>query len=282
VLSLTLLAFGAALSSPVSDGERFVAIQRTPQTIEIRDDAKHLKRTLNLPCRPVSISRAGALLTECSISGTGANYTLVDLVGGQWRHFEATTSFPGYAEAFASASRAGRQWVQVTDQGYHWGVTEYRNLNTGEVRKLSSAGVMIDLDSPGLTRPLCAPLQLPAESEMWEHISEDVSGPRPFDDYDGKVAAVNGLSSHDPHRDYDALLWRCGDKRPQRLRDASHLSAGGNWASWIVGTAGWAQRLKDNQRVKLSRKLDQVVHTKVAVYGTRNGKVFRARLKIGR
>jgi hypothetical protein len=59
MLTLALAALGTALSPPVSDGARWVAIQRTPTTIEIRDDEAGTTQTLALACSPDSISPGG-------------------------------------------------------------------------------------------------------------------------------------------------------------------------------------------------------------------------------
>jgi len=280
MLGLTLLAFGTALSGPVSDGERFVAIQRTPQTIEIRDDANHLKRTLNLPCRPLSISRAGVLLAQCSRDGWDpADYTTVDLAGGKWEHFRAAPLNDRDVEAFSWITRAGREWAEEHFAGHSdAGGIYFRDLQTGEYRQLTDSASTPDLDSPSLLVPLCAPLRLFGPEVL------DGPGDRdrfaPYDGYDGTVAALNAYDSK-AETNYE-LLWRCGDKQPQRLRDAAGLTVGGGWATWDTRKAAYAQRIKDRRRFKVSGKLEGIVHTKRAVYGTRDGKVFRARLKLAR
>jgi hypothetical protein len=261
----------------VSDGDRFVALQRTPQTIEIRDDVKHLKRTLNLACAPVSISRGGTLLAECGPQ----SYVAVDLLSGARTPVNVPFDAASPTANLSRAVAAGREWVSEEHNGYHWGNRVYRNLRTGETRSADEAGTAIDLDAPQLTVPLCAPITRSAQQSLYEWGDLPDAKWAPFDSYDGHVAALNGVGA-EPGA---GLLWRCGDARPRRIARAVGLSAGAGWSTWLDRTVhadrpAWAQRVdKGAARVKLSRKAQSVVHTRVAVYTRQSsGRVYRGKL----
>lgn len=272
VLSLTLVAFGTALSTPVSDGDRYLAVQRTPQSIEIRDDVKGLKRTLPLACRPISISAAGVLLTDCTPEGaTARQYAAVDLRSGRSSRFSVPEAVDSLSDH--RAVRAGRVWVAEEVSGYHWGHRQYRHRHTGEVREADERGVAVDLDSPELTRPLCTPLSRYPQTVLpeWGDLPDDRWAP--FDSYDGAVAVLSAGKVDAPY----GLLWRCGSRTPQRIADTTRLTVGGGWATWLADGTAYLQRAVEGRRIKVRGKATSVVHTRRAVYTVRNGHVYRAR-----
>ena len=155
MLALALVAFGTSLSPPVSDGSRWVAIQRTATTIEIRDEAKGLKRTLALGCRPVSVSRGGVLVTSCDALSRA--YVVVDLRTNVHTRVNLPPDPAGTTDSFLVG--AGRRWLATQTIGGHGlDYTGYTNRLTGETREVDERGAWADVDAPDVARPLCRPV----------------------------------------------------------------------------------------------------------------------------
>ena len=258
-------ALGSALGHLVSDGDRWVAVQRAASAIEIRDEAKGLKRLLSLPCAPVSISPAGVLLTACGhdSAADATDYAAVDLRTHAIRRFTVAEEL---SSGFTDAIAAGRHWVLIQGDSEHVAFRYYRNLDTGERRDDTGSREAADLDAASLTRPFCSPLRralIPGTDESEARLV-DAS-------YPGGAAAV-----------VDSQLWFCGDERPHG--GGRETTVGGGWASWESSSDDGplsdmvAERLSDRRRFVLPFGGETVVHTRRALYVLGEGRVYRAKL----
>jgi hypothetical protein len=259
MLALALTAFGVALTPPVSDDARWVALQRTARTVEVRDDVEGLRRILRVErgCGVRSVSRGGVLLIACP----AGRIELVDLSTGA-REQAQTPVLSGVSESL-SAVAAGRRWIAERHEGYHFSVLQYRDRVTGEVRLADGQREYPDLDADELVQPFCSPLvRFNGPSDPYE-----VQGAfRPLT-YDGHVGYAG------------KRFWRCGEARPRRIARARGLTAGGGWVTWVAGREVHVLRLRDGRRVhRRVRPGASVIHTARAVYVTRGRTVHRARL----
>jgi hypothetical protein len=241
MLALAFVAFGLARGVE-SDGARRVAIQRTPTTLEVRDDARRTRQTFGLApgCTLMSLSRGGIVLLLCR-----DDYQTIDLRTGERDVYADPVG--EYSDDDAGYVAAGRYWLALDHVGAegHYEDREYVERLTGEMRRADGLRIYGDVDSPGLVKPLCAPLhrfgyEFPHNGAGWQPATSD-----------GHAAVTER---------YGDELWRCGDRRPLRLGRTENLTAGGGWATW----RGGALRLRDLRRLRLPRGYPQ--HTRRAVY----------------
>jgi hypothetical protein len=264
MLTFTLAAFGAALSPAVSDGDRWVAIQRTPTTVEVRDDLKGLKWTLALECTPTSVSRSAQLVADCEGTGTGSErYAVVDLRS----RVRADLVVEQAATGSTRVVGAGTRWVALHSTGTHEDLVSYLDRTTGAPRGLAARREVADLDRPGLTRTLCAPVRRPASPYAGEGLSGAFDDVTTFDGYDGRAAVTS-----------TGFVWRCGDARPRTIAGATSLTVGAGWLTWATTKAVVAERLSDRRRFSFRGPSGPVAHTRKALYVTTAGEVRRGRL----
>jgi hypothetical protein len=251
MLALAFVAFGLALRVD-SDGARRVAIQRTPTTLEVRDEGRGTRAVLGLApgCGLQSLSRGGVVLLRCRDA-----YQTIDLrTGERDTYAPPIPEFP--PDEQVDYVGAGRYWLARAYDDYHYEDLDYVQRFTGEVRRADGLQIYGDVDAPGLVKPLCSPLHrfgygYPHNGAAWQPATSD-----------GHVAVIER---------YGDDVWRCGDRRAVASA-IQGVTAGGGWATWERG----ALRLRDVRRFRLPR--GHPVHTRRAVYLLRGTRLRRAPL----
>ena len=119
----------------------------------------------------------------------------------------------------------------------------FQNLTTGRIVTDPRKGTTIaDLNTPGLSRTVCSPLQVPQVPDAYQ----SDGGPQPEPGtltLDGRFAIAAGGSAHpsssDAHRSTPIFaLEKCGTHLHKRIDTAIDANFG---PSWAFSTAGWCQ-----------------------------------------
>ena len=179
------LLTSSAVSRLVSDGTRFAAYQPGLGTLRVLDSRTGAWREMPIPAGcdtrfdqggPVAIG-GGVALLECGQSGYWPSAQVLDLGTGAVVGRIGASQLDGRLDSSildSEWSAVGSTWALLTYSGNHYSGQAAVNWRTGLVRDLGPASdpgpatSALDLDAPGLFRPLCAPLRrLPWQDPQW-------------------------------------------------------------------------------------------------------------------
>jgi hypothetical protein len=156
--------------------ERYLASAAPSGQIGVVVDEQTGRRTaLSLPAGCSSQAMIGGpwLMFPCSSYQSARWLDLYALASGRWRTVtipQTPCYSPGgiSSDCFETPIRLGAQWIEFLESDcYHCGETRnFMNIWSGEVRADPTSPTRIpDLNSPGLARHLCRPLQVPKDAE---------------------------------------------------------------------------------------------------------------------
>ncbi len=214
------VAAGGASAGVVSDGKRWAAWPTGPGEVAVYDGlAAEDPRTVAVPDCPLA-AVGGARVAVTCWPGLA---TIVDIATGARTEVDVRSS-PAFE---------GSSWVGVGRRGLLAlvrGFTGHSELHTGfdleiGVRELDDPRRALDLDRPGLSRPLCAPLRRTATP--WT--DRDLPRTDPYAEMlYARPWAVEALPGG------TVRAWRCGERRPRVLakRCACSAQLGNGLVAW--------------------------------------------------
>jgi len=218
-------------------------------------------RTFNFGpgCRFDQAAGGGRAIADC-----GPSMKKINLTTGSVATYPAVPADPG--DFGPAPVKVGSRWLSLRYQGYHWTATGYLNLRTGERRFEADLGAAehADLDAPGLSQPLCAPVKRPRnpqdpynETEPFGPVT--VSGRNVvFARYDENAAGA------------ELLAWRCGHARPQRLAECGNCNlyaVSGDRVVWATAYGLRTVNLRTGRRSRLSGPKGTGTFTGIATDG---------------
>ena len=211
------------------------------------------------PCRQGFLGSPGGCSVQIgSEAQLDARYMVEGLASGAAEPVAGEEHLPfddSEGGGFTALTRVGSQWVQGETNTLYSGYVFFLNWHDGELRteRLQPDGeppqpdgehLTVDLDSPNLTKPICAPL-----TRIWASGIHSW-GPLPFA-YAPPFAATG-------YEDGKVTLERCGSQAARSLpgQESDSLQIGAGILSWIAANP----RIKNNDDTMYLTRLQSHAH----------------------
>lgn len=268
----------------VGDGARYVAFQPTASTLRVID-ALHPRRRIETR---IHARCASGTFVDVTLAAVGGGQVLVTCIGSPPGHPREIGDYPSVFTIATGrwhdvpgdlawvrtydADAIGSRWIEGLDPDNPASWIDWR---TGATRTDDGTPRdTVDLDAPGLTRPLCAPLRRPLA---------EVGGTARF----GSYRYDDGFGVGDVREASPLTIQRCGQAEPTVIDPAGVLDTmaqlGSGAVTWPDGglTAVWAYLPRCDARLRWGIPDAAIAHTSRSVYVAAGGELRRLDLPAG-